>query len=608
MSPAHPVSNHLSRSSDQSNISLAWPDFALMIFLILFCTQSIAQTDTDQQSEAPALKSFDWVDTSSPRATLKSFLLGTDRYRELIRDNGFTEHNWRELSNIGKQAERLFDLQEVPKGFRSDVTLEIMVLIREVLARVGVPNPEEIPDEDTMTERIADGKSSVYRLTATPFEIARTESGPYQGRYQFTIDTVVHAREFFEEIKSYPIIKGQERSSGFYDAFFLSPGPGIPHSWVTILPAWTKREIMRQNLWQWSFLVLAAILYAAAIAATYLLVNRICSAWSPLCRNLMLLTRPIAVIVLAILVEKFLIKDVRLTDEVARSVGFGKHLAIIFGSISITLGLGNVLAELIVSAKHFERRQFDKQIIRLSLRIIGVVAAVAIFIEEMQEVGFSFATLLAGAGVSGLAVALAAQDTLKNIFGGIALALDRPFIIGERVKLKDYDGTIQSVGLRSTRIHALNGNYISIPNEEVAKCDVQNITRRPYIYRRFSIALTYDTSPEKICRAMEIIKEILSIPEKSSSFAEDYEPAHPNESINHSDFPPRVYFRDLNTYSLDLLICYWFHPADYWMYLEHATWVNTQILERFNSEGINFAFPTQTLQLAGENIPPSTFL
>lgn len=107
---------------------------------------------------------------------------------------------------------------------------------------------------------------------------------------------------------------------------------------------------------------------------------------------------------------------------------------------------------------------------------------------------------------------------------------------------------------------------------------------------------------------MEIIKEILSIPEKSSSFAEDYEPAHPNESINHSDFPPRVYFRDLNTYSLDLLICYWFHPADYWMYLEHATWVNTQILERFNSEGINFAFPTQTLQLAGENIPPSTFL
>ncbi len=81
---------------------------------------------------------------------------------------------------------------------------------------------------------------------------------------------------------------------------------------------------------------------------------------------------------------------------------------------------------------------------------------------------------------------------------------------------------------------------------------------------------------------------------------------HPNEAINQPDFPPRVFFNDFNPASLNILVVYWFHPPEYWDYLAHARWINIQIMERFKAEGIDFAFPTQTLHLAGDEKRPLT--
>ncbi len=80
--------------------------------------------------------------------------------------------------------------------------------------------------------------------------------------------------------------------------------------------------------------------------------------------------------------------------------------------------------------------------------------------------------------------------------------------------------------------------------------------------------------------------------------------AHRNEAINQPDFPPRIAFNEFNEDSLNILLIYWYHPPDYWAYLDHATWVNTQIVKRFKAEGIDFAFPTQTLHLAGDEKRP----
>lgn len=219
--------------------------------------------------------------------------------------------------------------------------------------------------------------------------------------------------------------------------------------------------------------------------------------------------------------------------------------------------------------------------IQKSIRVT-ILVLVALFVMESLS-GKPIGTLLAGLGVGGLAVALAAQETIKNFFGSLVIMSDHPFQVGDRVKIGDYDGPIESVGFRSTRIRTLEGHLITIPNSEVANRAIQNIGQRPYIRRVSNITITYDTPPEKVERAVTILREIL----------DQHEGMHP-------DRPPRVYFTEFNDTSLNLLLIYWYEPPDYWMFVEFSHRVNLEILRRFNEEGIDFAFPTQTIHLAGD--------
>ena len=140
---------------------------------------------------------------------------------------------------------------------------------------------------------------------------------------------------------------------------------------------------------------------------------------------------------------------------------------------------------------------------------------------------------------------------------------------------------------------------------------IENIGRRPHIRRDLNVTITYDTPPEKIRRAIEILEEILAVPDERDkrpvSQGEEERSPHPNEAIHYRGFEPRVYFSELNADSLNLLAVYWFRPPDYWHFLEHATWVNMQVMERFNNEDIDFALPSQTVYLASnEKRPLST--
>jgi len=221
------------------------------------------------------------------------------------------------------------------------------------------------------------------------------------------------------------------------------------------------------------------------------------------------------------------------------------------------------------------------RMLKITIVILILLQAVTVFI------GKPLTSVIAGLGIGGLAFALAAQDTLKNFFGSLALFTDKPFQIGERVFIDGHDGPVEDVGLRSTRIRTLDGHLVTIPNGELARMTVQNIGKRPYIRRLFNIGITYGTPPEKIERALEIVKDILK----------DHEGMNP-------EFLPRVFFNEFNSDSLNILVIYWYHPPDYWDFMRFSQKVNFEILNRFNSEGIDFAFPTQTLHLAGDEKHP----
>ena len=222
--------------------------------------------------------------------------------------------------------------------------------------------------------------------------------------------------------------------------------------------------------------------------------------------------------------------------------------------------------------------------VQKSLRVVVIVLSFVQIAQILSDKPIT--SILAGLGVGGLAVALAAQETIKNFFGSLVIFADKPFELDERIRVGDFDGFIEEVGFRSTRLRTLDGHLITIPNGELANLMIENVSKRPHIKRTLELGVTYDTSPEKMNEAQQILRDILS----------DHEGQHPA-------YPPRIYFKTFNSSSLDLVVIYWYHPGDYWAYMAHAGAVNQQILERLNAAGIEFAFPTRTLYLneAGSN-------
>ena len=219
-------------------------------------------------------------------------------------------------------------------------------------------------------------------------------------------------------------------------------------------------------------------------------------------------------------------------------------------------------------------------VVRKSLRVTVVLFALVSIAQSLSDKPVS--ALLAGLGLGGLAFALAAQDTIKNLFGSLVIFTDKPFGLGDRINYDGHDGVIEEVGLRSTRLRRLDGHLVTVPNGELANKSIHNIAKRPFIRRIFTIGVTYDTTPDKVREAKAILEDILK----------DHDGLDPA-----GDMLPRVYFSDFSASSLDFKCMYWFFPAAYWDFMKFSEWVNIEILRRFNEAGIEFAFPTQTIQL-----------
>jgi MscS family membrane protein len=224
-------------------------------------------------------------------------------------------------------------------------------------------------------------------------------------------------------------------------------------------------------------------------------------------------------------------------------------------------------------------------IIRKSLRVTVVVLLLVQIAQILSDKPIT--SIIAGLGIGGLALALAAQDTIKNFFGSIVLFADKPFEMGDRIVVDGHDGPVTEVGLRSTKIKTFEGHLVTVPNGELANKTIQNIGKRLHIRRIVDLTITYDTPWEKIDRALEIVKEIL----------DDHEGMD-------NEFPPRVYFNEFNAASLNIRAIYWYHPPNYWDFMAFSERFNKEVFRRFNEEGIDFAFPTQTLYLAGDPSRP----
>ncbi len=216
--------------------------------------------------------------------------------------------------------------------------------------------------------------------------------------------------------------------------------------------------------------------------------------------------------------------------------------------------------------------------LRIFIAIIGGIMVI------QNLTGVQIGPLLASLGIGGLAIAFAAKDSIANFFGTLTILFDKPFQVGERIIIDGFDGTVENVGFRSTRIRTLVGNLVTIPNEKVVSSTVENIGKRPNIRWLTQIGITYDTPHQKVREAVDILRSLL----------DNHEGIHP-------DFPPRVHFNGFNDWSLNITVVVWYHPPDWWNFQAWLQNTCLEILRRFNEAGIDFAFPSRTLYMANDD-------
>ncbi len=585
------------------------------------------------------------VDTSSPRATFAAFWQNLDRAYWLIMDANFAldsdppTMSVEQGREIEKEADFLFrramstvDLSQLPEAIRDDVGIEAVLQLKEVLDRVARPYSDSIPDEETIRDWRLDNKD-VLSTTPRPFswqvpntEIAIVEvtEGPRVGEFLFSADTVSQAETFYRRAQDLPYRQGA--SEGFFKFFISTPGYLVPDAyplarWFDELPPGFNSLYADQTLWQWLGLALSMLALIVAGVLIFVATRRLARHARPVLQEWLHFLRPILNILVVFLVHEFINRGLNITGYVLVVVTNILEGIVYALAAWAVYALFKAFSETLVATRRFSQEGIDASLIRLGARLVGFLMGAWLLIEGLQELGVHVVPLLAGLGVGGLALALAARPTIANIIGSFMIFADKPYKVGQRVMVMGHQGNVESIGLRSTKIRLLNGHLTSIPNEQMASVDVENIGQRPHIRRVCNINLTYDTPPDKVVRAEEIIQEILAVPGApdpqnpgpsealagaASKESDGEQQPHPNEAINQPDFPPRVFFNDFNPASLNILVVYWFHPPEYWDYLAHARWINLQIMERFRAEGIDFAFPTQTLHLAGDDKRPLT--
>ncbi len=226
-------------------------------------------------------------------------------------------------------------------------------------------------------------------------------------------------------------------------------------------------------------------------------------------------------------------------------------------------------------------QEFHEQVFPIIRKALKVFVVVVGTLVTLSNVGVDITAAIASLSIGGLAVGLAAQDTLANLFGAVAIFLDRPFRIGDRIKVESVDGMVETIGLRSTSVRNLDGHHVTIPNKLMGNAIITNITRRPTIKTEMNFGLTYDTPAEKVKRATILLEEIFQANSKTADLL--------------------ISFNKFADSALNIFVVHVWNGTDAKAHFAEMQTMNLQIKERFDAEKIEFAFPTQTVFLKNEN-------
>lgn len=224
---------------------------------------------------------------------------------------------------------------------------------------------------------------------------------------------------------------------------------------------------------------------------------------------------------------------------------------------------------------------------RMSLSLLSFLGRIVIWLLVLlmllDNLGINVTTLVASLGIGGIAVALAMQNILGDLFASLSIAIDKPFVIGDFIILGEEMGTVEHVGLKTTRIRSLGGEQIILSNNDLLQSRIRNYKRMQERRVVFAVGVTYDTPADKLEMIPKLLEQAVS-------------------AQRHARFD-RSHFKGFGAFSLDFETVFYVLQPDYGVYMDTQQDINLQLVRSFAEQDIEFAFPTQTLHISQSAVP-----
>ena len=553
----------------------------LLLLVFIVVPPAHAQSDLIEAFESPGgIGGFDDpfplrpANTASPRDTLRSFMRNTAEAVEAWRSDRPLDVSARAML----RASDTLDTEAIPTLDRRGAIAIRVVLLREILDRVDLPPFEDIPGRADVEE------SGLTRWTIpnTKIEIVRIEEGPRAGEWLFSRETIGQLRQLYELASVLPYRSGA--LVGIYDELRRSPGPWLPRTLTDDWPDWMNAVVAGQGVWQWIGLGLLVVVFLGAV----LLLHRLGAAWDRRfgARNPWL-NFGVPVALLAIVIAAEVARNaaqyaIGLYELPLRAVSYGVYFVEVASLAWFVIAVSGRLAEA-VGRRHVgpgQQPQIATAFLRILLRLLSIIVLVLLGVAAAEAIGIPIAPLVASIGVGGLALALAVRQTMENVIGGLTLFADRPVRVGDFCRYGDQIGTVEQIGLRSTRIRSLERTIVTVPNAEFSQMQLDNFNARDMRLLKTVLQLRYETTPDQMRYVLTELRKLLL--------------GHPLVTPE----PARARFVGYGAFSKDIEIFAYLRTSDHGEFLAIQEDILLRMEDIINGSGSGFAFPSQTLYLS----------
>ena len=544
-------------------------------------TKSVGEnTLTGTQPTASGKPTIRPIRTDSPRNTLKSFFRLRDELEQTLRS--YRLNKSRELAEHGQaifsQFRALLNLSSVPPSSRRKIGNDTNAYLLDILGRVELPNLESVPDEETFGDDVSPAK---WRIPHTPIRIVRADEGPREGEFLFSERTVKAAPRFYKGIEDLPLQTSLPIIS-WHRAIPQITGPMIPAAVLRIVPQSLRDFWLDTPKWKIMAVVLLSTLASLLLFVFHRAINRreTDNRVGFLLRRIL---TPIAILVVVWSLKDFIENQINVSGAFSTVVIVMETILIHAAAVWLLWLVMLIIFERIVQARNIPEDSFDAQLWRLGARTIGTAVSVVIIGNAAQELGLPLYSVVAGLGIGGLAVALAIRPTLENLIGGIVLYLDQPVRVGDLCNFGDKTGTVEAIGVRSTKLRALDRTLITIPNAALADMQLINWAKCDRMLISATIGLRYETENDQLRHVLVKFREMLH--------------AHPKI---HSD-TVRVRFAGFGQSSLDIGVRIYALTRDFNEFHAIREDVLLRMSEIVKKSGSSFAFPSQTLYMGRDD-------